>query len=93
MHREEPVGIRQADGPWGAAADRLVSVFCETFGISSDKVHPDLGPDDLKQWDSIGYVMLVAAIEEAFSIQLDVDEIMEMTSFRATLAVLETKLR
>lgn len=71
--------------------EKLAAVFATVFGISPDQVHRDLSPADLPQWDSMGHVTLVVAIEQAFSISLSVDEIMELTSFGLVLAALERR--
>jgi acyl carrier protein len=73
------------------AARRLASVFAGVFRLSQDGVRPDLGPADVERWDSVGHVMLVTAIEREFSIQFEVDEIMEFTSFRAILSAIERR--
>ena len=71
---------------------QLLSLFCELFGVASESVHPELQPRDIEQWDSIGHMALVAAIEQTFSICLDVEEIIEMTSFGAIQAVIEKRI-
>lgn len=74
------------------AASRLVSLFADVLRLPLERVHPDLRPGDVKRWDSLGHVALVVEIEEEFSIQFEVDEIMEFTSFRAILSVIERRL-
>lgn len=76
----------------GSAASRLASVFADAFGLPLDRVHPNLRPDDVEQWDSIGHVILVTAIEEKFSIQFEVDEIIEFTSFQTILSAIERRM-
>jgi acyl carrier protein len=76
----------------GNAASRLASVFADVLSLPLDRVHPDLGPDDVERWDSVGHVMLVVALEKEFSIQFEVDEIMEFTSFGAILAAVERRM-
>ncbi len=92
MHHKKQNGTQKVRDPHSELEQNLISVFVQLFGIAPEMVHPDLRQEEVKQWDSMGYVTLVAAIEEAFSISLDIDEIIEMTSFRAALAVLEKKL-
>jgi acyl carrier protein len=83
----------QSDGTLsGNVPTKLASVFSDVFGLPPELVHPDLGPGDVERWDSVGHVMLVAAIEVEFSIQFDVDEIMEFTSFRAILSIIDRKM-
>jgi acyl carrier protein len=76
----------------GDAASRLASVFADVLSLPTDRVHPDLGPVDVERWDSVGHVMLVAAIEEKFSILFDVDEILEFTNFQSILSAIERRM-
>jgi acyl carrier protein len=91
MDRGQTVQGGQAGEQRARLEGKLAAVFAGVFGISIEQVHPDLRPEDLPQWDSIGHVTLVVAIEEAFSISLSVDEIMELTSFGVTLEALERR--
>jgi acyl carrier protein len=83
---------RGGESTSGTAASRLVSVFAEVFRLPQERVHPNLGPSDVERWDSVGHVMLVTAVEREFSIQFDVDEIMEFTSFLAMLSAIERRM-
>ena len=72
-----------------AISSRLASVFTSVLGVSLDRIHPDLGPAEVVRWDSVGHVVLVTAIEEEFTIHFEEDEIMEFTSFKDILMVVE----
>lgn len=48
-------------------------------------------PEDVKKWDSLGHMTLVAALEERFGLQFEVDEIMEMATVAAILSILAAK--
>jgi acyl carrier protein len=76
----------------GNAERRLSSIFAAVFGLPQDRIHPDLGPDQVERWDSLGHVMLVAAIQEEFLIEFEVDEIMEFTTFQAILSAVESRM-
>lgn len=78
--------------PDGNAARRLASVFADVLRLPPHRLQPDLGPGDVEGWDSVGHVMLVCAIEEEFSVRLEVDEIMEFTNVRAILSTIERRL-
>lgn len=45
--------------------------------------------DSVSRWDSIGQMSLVALIEDAFSIELDPEELMGFTSYAAGLEILK----
>ena len=73
-------------------ASRLSAVFTEVFHLAPDRVHPGLGPADVERWDSVGHVMLITAVEQRFSIQFEVEEIMEFTTFEAILSAIERRM-
>jgi len=84
-----PQRIDSASEP---TASRLAAVFTEVFHLARDRVHPGLGPADVERWDSVGHVMLVTAVEQQFSIQFEVEEIMEFTTFEAILSAIERRM-
>ena len=93
MREKGRIGTQEIQKPQGEIARKLVGVFSEVFGMAPERVYADLGPEEVEQWDSIGHVALVAAIETTFSISLDSDEVMEITSFRTAVSTLEKKMR
>ncbi len=73
-------------------AQALAALFERLFGIDPTAVQPELSPDKVLKWDSIGHIRLVGAIEESLGVTFDVDEIMELTSVGAILDILERKV-
>lgn len=43
---------------------------------------------DISAWDSVGHMSLMAALEETFQIEMDIDDIIEFSSFEAGRAIL-----
>lgn len=93
---DEYIKTNHADNPMELSvqptSSRLASVFMSVLGVSSDRIHPDLGPGEVVRWDSVGHVVLVTAIEEEFSIHFEEDEIMEFTSFKDILMAVERRM-
>lgn len=54
--------------------------FTDTFGISEEEA-VTLKFQDIKEWDSVGHMGLIAAIEEAFEIMMETDDIIDLSSF------------
>lgn len=75
----------------GATAKTLATIFERIFGIDAAAVGPEVSPETVFKWDSIGHIRLVGAIEETLGVTFDVDEIMELTSVGAILDILERK--
>ena len=69
----------------------LGKIFEDTFAHDSSRFSADTVPDDVKKWDSIGHMSMVAAVEEKFGLQFEVDEIMEMIDVKKILEILEAK--
>ena len=51
-----------------------------TLGIPLESVTDDLAYNAIREWDSVAHMALVAAIEGAFGIMLDTDDILGMNS-------------
>jgi len=73
-------------------AQRVGDLAAEEFEISVDEVHPTSGPEDIKGWDSTAHMRLMARIEEAFSVSLDIEEIVEMITIQAIIDTINTKI-
>ena len=54
--------------------------FAETFGVAEAEVEK-LEYQGIQAWDSVGHMQLIAAIEDAFDIVLDTDDIVVFSSF------------
>ena len=60
---------------------KLKSAFEKGLGIPADSAFESLEFAKSEHWDSIAHMKLVAAIEEEYSIQLDVNDILGLNSF------------
>lgn len=67
--------------------EKLAKVFADTFGISEAETK-GLQYQGIEQWDSVGHMTLVAAIEDEFDIQMDTDDIIDMSSFEKAQEIL-----
>lgn len=63
------------------AEKRLVAAFSEALRIPEAEVQDDLAYATHKHWDSIAHMSLIAAIDSAFDIMLDTDDVIDMSSF------------
>lgn len=65
-----------------SAEDLLKKSFAEALGIEEETVEDALEYNSIPEWDSIAHMKLVAAIETAFDIMLDTEDIIDMSSFK-----------
>jgi len=61
-------------------SDRLFQLFSEVLEVDVSTLNDESSPDTIEQWDSLGAMHLVAAIEGEFGVQLSTKEIMKMTT-------------
>ena len=60
--------------------EKYNKVFCDTLGVTEDKL-ATLKYQDVPLWDSVGHMMLMAALEEAFDIMMETDDILVFESY------------
>lgn len=60
--------------------EKYLEVFCETFGVSKEEAEK-LEYQSISEWDSVGHMGLISAIEDKFDIMMDTDDIIDLSSF------------
>jgi acyl carrier protein len=73
-----------------AINDRLRTVFIDALQLDedSDVDVENLKYRDIEEWDSVGHMALVAAIEDEFDVQFDTDQVIDMSSFKVAVDML-----
>jgi len=56
--------------------------FLESFSLTDPALLPGLEYNAIREWDSIGHMSLMAALEDAFGISLETDDIIEFNSYQ-----------
>ncbi len=60
--------------------EKYVNLFVEAFSVSAEQAEK-LEYQGISAWDSVGHMELIAAIEDAFDIMMDTDDIIDFSSF------------
>jgi acyl carrier protein len=60
---------------------KLKQIFADSLKIPVEKVTDDLTYSSIKEWDSIGHMALVAAIDQGFDIMMETEDVIDMSSF------------
>lgn len=68
--------------------EKLVKAFSDALGVQTEEVTDSLSYGGV-EWNSVGHMALVAAIESAFDIMLDTEDIVNMSSFKKAKEILE----
>ena len=57
-------------------------VFIESFSIDESKLGDNLEYSTIPEWDSVGHMGLIAELEEAFDIEMEMDDIIGFSSYK-----------
>lgn len=60
--------------------EKYSKVFTKTFLIDKSKLKK-LKYQSIPQWDSVGHMSMIGALEDAFKITMDMDDIIDFSSF------------
>lgn len=60
--------------------DRYKKVFIDSFEIEEEILN-GLKYQDIEQWDSLGHMSMIGALEEEFDIMFEMDDIIDFSSF------------
>jgi acyl carrier protein len=67
---------------------RLKAVFVRALELADDVDVTTIAYRGHPNWDSLGHMALVLAVEDEFGVELEPDHLIEMTDFEAVCAVL-----
>lgn len=70
----------------------IIALASVVFNSSVDRLGPDLPPQEIPGWDSLGHLNLIAAVEQKFKVQFAVEEMMRVDSLQSLHDILMAKV-
>lgn len=67
--------------------EKYKKVFIETLQIKENQLE-GLKYQDVDEWDSIGHMGLMTDLEEAFDIEMDIDDIIDFSNFEKGMEIM-----
>ncbi len=71
--------------------EKVLEIMREVFDM--DEISPDASQKNCERWDSLHHLTLASELEDAFDIELEPEEIAEMTDFSRVVALLAAKVK
>lgn len=62
-------------------SEKYDDIFVNTFMVNQDDLD-DLKYQDVEAWDSVGHMSLVAELEDTFNIEMDIDDIIDLSDYK-----------
>ena len=72
-----------------STAEKYSEIFKASLNIDVDKVNETLIYNEIDEWDSIGHMTLMAALEEEYKISLETDDIVDFSSYKKGIEILK----
>tara|TARA_B100002052_G_C15719487_1_gene523445 strand:+ start:136 stop:372 length:237 start_codon:yes stop_codon:yes gene_type:complete len=69
--------------------EKYNKAFIEGLDISADTNVDGLKFNEIEEWDSIGHMSLMSALEDAFDISLETDDIVDFSSYEKGKEILK----
>ncbi len=63
--------------------------MADVFLLDVSEITENSSPDSIPQWDSIGHLNLVTAIEEEFGIKIEDEQITQMLNFKLVVEIIK----
>jgi acyl carrier protein len=61
--------------------EKYNNVFLETFGVAEENL-PTMEFNTNVEWDSVAHMQLIASLENAFDIMFEMDDIVDLSSYK-----------
>lgn len=71
--------------------ERYDQVFVECFLVEKDVLNERFVYQCVAEWDSVGHMGMIAALEEAFGITMETDDIIDLSSYAKGVEILSSK--
>jgi|TARA_B100001079_G_C16267677_1_gene450663 acyl carrier protein len=69
--------------------EKYDKIFIDCFSVNKAKLQKNLEYDSIPEWDSVGHMTLIAALEEAFDIVFEMDDIIDFSSYKVGKEILK----
>lgn len=64
-------------------------VFVDCFGVNDSQLTENLTYQSVESWDSVGHMAMVAQLEDTFNIMLEMDDIIDFSSYTVGMEILK----
>ena len=70
-------------------SQKYKETFIKSLSIDEKKFNENIKYNEIDEWDSIGHMTLMSALEEEFKITLETDDIVDFSSFKKGIEILK----
>jgi len=68
--------------------EKYDKIFMECFSVEKNVLNDEFVYQCVPEWDSVGHMAMIAALEDAFEIMLETDDIIDFSSYTKGMEIL-----
>lgn len=72
--------------------EKIFNLVSELFNINKNKITLESNEEDIEEWDSLGHLSLITAIEKEFNVKLSTIEILKIENIGDIISILNKKI-
>lgn len=69
--------------------EKIRTIIAKALNVESGTITDTLAMEDIEEWDSMGNMAIIAAIEENLGIEFPIDDLFELNSIPSLIAEIE----
>ena len=75
--------------PDASNIEKYENAFMESFDIKKSMLNEGLKYESIPEWDSVGHMTMISNLEEVFDIVMEMDDIIDFSSFEIGKEILK----
>tara|TARA_B100000035_G_C20763838_1_gene449522 strand:+ start:355 stop:594 length:240 start_codon:yes stop_codon:yes gene_type:complete len=69
--------------------EKYKKAFTDSLSIDKKNFDEDIEYNSIPEWDSIGHMTLMSALEDEFKVSIETDDIVDFSSFKKGMEILK----
>lgn len=69
--------------------EQIRQIIAEALAVDITMITPELGINDIPEWNSIGNLAIITALEEKFGVEIPIDALFELTTVANIISEIE----
>lgn len=65
--------------------NQIVDIIAKALKVDRARVTPELSIGDIPEWDSVGNITLISALEENFHVEFPIEDLFDLTSVESII--------
>lgn len=65
--------------------EQVQQVIAEALGVDLTVITPDLGINEIPEWNSMGNLAIIAALEEKLEVEIPMEDLFDLTNVQSII--------